>query len=99
MQLEDFSTLKVIAEREMTFFDAGREALADQEDTPTRRATKDPRKNAVPTSTTRGPGGTRVRLAREIPTTALVAPRAALRNPYRERLPLTFRAAAAGRIT
>jgi len=29
MQLEDFSTLKVIAEREMTFIDAGREALAD----------------------------------------------------------------------
>src|SRR5436309_15910582 len=67
--------------------------------TVTRFATTDPRNIAVPTRTTRGPGGTPVTFAREIPAKALIAPNAAPRSPYRARLPLTFFAAAAGRMT
>src|SRR5439155_25131253 len=45
---------------------------------PIRFAITDPRKVAVPTRTTRGPGGSPVTLARPIPATALIPPNAAL---------------------
>src|SRR5437773_10307635 len=61
-----------------------------------RFAITDPRKVAVPTRTTRGPGGSPVPPARPFPATTLPPPNASLSIPYRERLLLTFVAAAAG---